>query len=135
MVNTSFLCKCSSMDIARAAPSLGSVPAQISSISTKSPLFTSPKILIKLVICAEKVLKLCSMLCSSPISAYTARNTGSFALLAGMNIPDCAIRAKRPTAFKATVLPPVLGPVIKSILKRSPSSTSRGTTLSLLSKG
>lgn len=36
--------------------------------------------------------------------------------VAGIAIPDNAIRVKRPAVFKATVFPPVLGPVISKIL-------------------
>ena len=96
--------------IARAAPSVGSVPAPISSKSTRQFSSASLRILTVLVMCDENVLKLCSILCSSPISASRA----------GMNKPDCAISVRSPTVFKETVLPPVLGPVMIRSLKSVP---------------
>ena len=58
--------------VARAAPSVGSVPAPNSSNKTKESLSASliiPTILVKW---DENVDKLCSILCSSPISANTS---------------------------------------------------------------
>ncbi len=55
--------------MAKAAPSEGSVPAPNSSIKTKVLLSAWAKILTILVIWEEKVLRDCSILCSSPISA------------------------------------------------------------------
>ena len=64
------------------------------------------------VMCAEKVLRLASIDCSSPMSANSERNTGRRdPSAAGIRRPDCAISAKRPAVFSATVLPPVFGPV------------------------
>ena len=51
------------------------------------------------------------------------------ALGAGMCSPDWAMTASRPTVLKATVLPPVFGPVTTSIWNRSPRCTSIGTTV------
>lgn len=34
--------------------------------------------------------------------------------LQGIGIPEYAIKSNKPTVFKATVFPPVFGPVIKS---------------------
>src|SRR3954471_2009530 len=68
-----------------------------------------------LVMCAEKVLRLASIDCSSPMSAKSDRNTGRREpSAAGMRRPDCAIRTKSPAVFSATVLPPVFGPVTSS---------------------
>ena len=107
--------------IARAAPSVGSVPAPISSKSTRQFSSASLRILTVLVMCDENVLKLCSILCSSPISAYIFLNTAmSEWSRAGMNKPDCAISVRSPTVFKETVLPPVLGPVMIRSLKSVP---------------
>ena len=107
--------------IARAAPSVGSVPAPISSKSTRQFSSASLRILTVLVMCDENVLKLCSILCSSPISAYIFLNTAmSEWSRAGMNKPDCAISVRSPTVFKETVLPPVLGPVMIRSLKSFP---------------
>ena len=55
--------------MARAAPSVGSVPAQSSSKSTREFREASFRMRMIFVICEEKVLKDCSMLCSSPMSA------------------------------------------------------------------
>ena len=48
---------------------------------------------------------------------------------AGTCKPDWAIKASRPTVFKATVLPPVLGPVTTRIRNRTPRLRSIGTTV------
>ena len=65
------------------------------------------------VMCDEKVERLCSMLCSSPMSARTCSNTDSFEpSSAGIAMPACAISVSRPVVFSETVLPPVFGPVI-----------------------
>ena len=45
------------------------------------------------------------------------------------------MRANTPTVFKATVLPPVLGPVIKRVVKSSPKLMSKGTTFSWSKRG
>ena len=42
--------------------------------------------------------------------------------------PHIAIRVIRPSVFKVTVLPPVLGPVMTSVLNSFPKLTSIGTT-------
>ena len=86
--------------------------------------------------CDEKVDRLCSILCSSPISAYTLAKTPRTDLSpAGMCSPAWPIRVSRPTVLSETVLPPVLGPVTTSRSKSSPSLISIGTTLSLGSSG
>ena len=67
------------------------------------------------VMCAENVLRLASIDCSSPMSAKSERNTGSRdPSAAGMRSPACAIIASSPAVLSATVLPPVFGPVISS---------------------
>ena len=56
------------------------------------------------------------MLCSSPISAKTpSKNPILEFSEAGIGIPESAIKVKSPAVFKATVLPPVFGPVISKI--------------------
>ncbi len=53
--------------------------------------------------------------CSSPMSANTSRRIGSrLPVAAGTCSPDWCIRHSRPTVRSATVLPPVLGPVMTS---------------------
>ena len=65
--------------------------------------------------CAENVLRLAAIDCSSPMSAKIDLNgvnwlPGS----TGIRSPACAITASRPIALSATVLPPVFGPEITS---------------------
>ena len=62
---------------ARAAPSVGSVPAPSSSNRHRELESASFRIETMFVIWAEKVLRLCSMLCSSPMSANTLSKTAS----------------------------------------------------------
>src|SRR5579883_2750172 len=62
------------------------------------------------------------------MSASTASKMGSSARSAGRGIPDCAMRASRPTVFRVTVLPPVLGPVMTSSRRWPSSSMETGTT-------
>ena len=79
--------------------------------------------------CAENVDKDCSMLCSSPMSEKTPSNIEIEDVFAGINKPDAAIKTNKPTIFSVTVLPPVFGPVIKSILfVFFPTSRDTGTT-------
>ena len=67
------------------------------------------------VMCAENVLRLAEIDCSSPMSAKSDLKTGSFDPgAAGTCSPACAIAAKSPAVFSATVLPPVFGPVMTS---------------------
>ena len=65
------------MEIPRAAPSTGSVPAPNSSNKTREFSSASFKIFTVFTMCAEKVLRLCSILCSSPMSANTSLNTAN----------------------------------------------------------
>ena len=60
---------------ASADPSCGSVPAPSSSNSTSERSSASSRIGMILERCDENVERLCSMLCSSPMSACTCRNT------------------------------------------------------------
>ena len=55
--------------------------------------------------------------------------------LAGMCKPYCAIRVRSPSVLRATVFPPVFGPVIISESKSSPSLISVGTILFVLRRG
>ena len=76
----------------------------------------SSRMAIILVMWAEKVDKDCSMLCSSPISASTWSNKDT-ALPSDTGIirPHMVIKVRSPTVFSATVLPPVLGPVMTRV--------------------
>ena len=86
--------------------------------------------------CAEKVERLCSMLCSSPMSARMPVNTlTALRSPAGMCSPHCAIRQSRPSVLRLTVLPPVLGPVMTRVSKLRPTSMSMGTALAGSSSG
>ncbi len=51
--------------------------------------------------------------------------------MAGMCIPDCAIRDKRPMVFRATVFPPAFAPLIMRALEYPPRWMSMGTVPSL----
>ena len=85
---------------------------------------------------AEKVERLCSMLCSSPMSARIWLNTGRLLpSSAGIWRPHWLIAESRPRVFMDTVLPPVLGPVMISVSKPSPSSRLMGTALAWSSSG
>ena len=77
----------------------------------------------------EKVERLISIDCWSPMSASTWSKTGSAAVSAGGRRPDWCSSAARPSVFSATVLPPVFGPLMTSA-RRSPRSRSIGTAAS-----
>ena len=129
MILAPYSFRCDRMEIASAAPSVGSVPAHNSSNSTRERSPAWLKIRIMLVIWEEKVLSDCSMLCSSPISAKTSSKIPSSERSeAGIWSPACPIKVKSPTVFKETVLPPVFGPVTMSSWKSSPRRTLIGTT-------
>ena len=81
--------------------------------------------------CDENVLKFCSIACSSPISHSTSVKMPIVTWLAGKKKPVWQSNIKSPTVLRLTVFPPVLGPVIMSVLKLSPIETSIGTHLSL----
>ena len=124
------------MATARAAPSVGSVPAPSSSKRMRDASSHSDIMLTILLIWAEKVERFCSMLCSSPISARIWLNTGRLLpSSAGICNPHWFMAASRPMVFMDTVLPPVLGPVITRVSKLSPSSRLMGTALLWSSKG
>ena len=118
------------IEIASAAPSVGSVPAHNSSNKTKDFSLACFKIDTIFVIWEEKVLKFCSILCSSPISANTSSKTASSERsFAGIWSPAAAIIENNPMVFfNDTVLPPVFGPVTIRRSNVSPSITSIGTT-------
>ena len=124
------------MDTANAAPSEGSVPAPSSSIRIKEFRSACSVISTILFMWEEKVERLCSMLCSSPISAKIFCITGSVVPgPAGIGIPAWFIRISSPAVFKATVFPPVFGPVITKVLYVLPAWISNGTTFSGSIKG
>ena len=109
--------KWSTIAVASAPPSIGSVPDPSSSNSTRAGSASIRSIDAMLVTCQEKVLRFAAIDCSSPMSAKTDRNTGSREPgAAGMCRPACAISASSPSVFSATVLPPVFGPVMTSTL-------------------
>ena len=86
--------------------------------------------------CDENVDKLCSMLCSSPMSTYISSNIPiTLFSEAGIIIPHIAISTSNPAVFSETVLPPVLGPVTISEEYCPPSSMDIGTTFSLSIRG
>ena len=105
----------SHMLTARLAPSTGSVPAPSSSSKHSDLELTLDKMSIMFFMCDEKVERFCFIDCSSPISQNIPSKYDSSPLSAGMNIPHIAITVISPTSLSVTVLPPVLGPVIKSI--------------------
>ena len=86
------------------------------------------------VMCAENVLRLAEIDCSSPMSANSDLKTGSFEPgSAGTCRPACAIAASSPAVFSATVLPPVFGPVMISTrvggtARCRPASVATGPT-------
>ena len=78
---------------------------------------------------AEKVDRSRSMFCSSPTSVKTLLKYGRRAPSAtGTSIPLCAIRALSPRVLRATVFPPVLGPVITRARLSGGRRTSIGVT-------
>ena len=117
--------------IPRAAPSSGSVPAPSSSSRTRELGLKFSSISVTCLTCALKVERLCSMLCSSPMSAKSSSMRPSTEpSAAGMGNPIHPRITQTPAVLRATVLPPVLGPVITSILNLSPQLMSIGTALS-----
>ena len=86
------------------------------------------RIATRLATWPEKVERLISIDCRSPMSASTASKTGSAAVSAGGRSPDWCSSAARPSVFSATVLPPVFGPLITSA-RRPPRSRSIGTAV------
>ena len=103
--------------MAKAAPSLGSVPLPISSNKSKVDFPLSFIICAKFLTWDEKVLKAFSTLWLSPISTNILLNTAiSVPSLAAIWKPDCTAKVSIPTVFKTTVFPPALGPVIIRVL-------------------
>ena len=78
--------------------------------------------------CPENVLRLAAIDCSSPMSANTDRKTGSREpSAAGTCRPAWAMRASSPAVLRATVLPPVFGPVTMSARSGGRITMSTGT--------
>ena len=77
MVVTFMLSRWLNMLMARAAPSVGSVPAPSSSNSARERGVTLCNISTMFVMWLEKVDRDCSMLCSSPMSANTSSKMDS----------------------------------------------------------
>ena len=107
------------------------MPAPSSSNSTMEFSSATLRISIILVMCAENVLRLCSIDCSSPMSAYTERYGGiRDEESASTGSPLIIIVTARPTVLRATVFPPVFGPVITTTFVSSVIWKSMGTTFS-----
>ena len=84
----------------------------------------------------EKVDRFWAMDCSSPISASTwSKAITRLSSATGMWRPHWAISVRRPMVLRVTVLPPVLGPVMTSVSKPSPSRRSLATALAGSSRG
>ena len=77
-----YWCSLFKIEMASAAPSVGSVPEQSSSNRQRLLSSAFSRIFTILVMWDEKVLRLCSILCSSPISAKTSSKMASFDLSA-----------------------------------------------------
>ena len=74
------------------------------------------------------MLRLAEIDCSSPMSAKSDLNTGMRdPTSTGMCRPDCAIAASSPAVFRATVFPPVFGPVITRMRVGGVRRMSTGT--------
>ena len=119
--------------IAKAVPSEGSVPAPTSSKRTRvvpgeEAIASSIRLIRR--ICPLNVDKFCCKDCSSPISAKIFLHHGNLGEpVHGKSKPAFAIKTAKPILFKATVLPPVLGPVIATTFKLAETSKLVGTTL------
>ena len=75
------------------------------------------------------MLRFSSMLCSSPITEKTSsKRAASLPSAAGMGRPDWAMSVRRPSVFRATVLPPALAPLMIRVRMDSPIRRSTGTT-------
>ena len=115
--------------VASAPPSFGSVPPPASSSSTSAGSASALSIATTFAMCAENVLRLSAIDCSSPMSANTLWKTGTCEpSAAGMSSPACAMIGSSPAVLSATVLPPVFGPVITSTCAGGTSTTSTGVT-------
>ena len=116
---------------ASAEPSSGSVPVPSSSSSTSERGPASFRTRTTLPKWDENVDTDRSMLCASPMSANTLSKTDrDDPEAAGICNPAWCISTSNPIVFRATVLPPVFGPVITSARKSGPIDTVIGTTSS-----
>ena len=80
----------------------------------------------------EKVDRLCSMDCSSPISAKIwLKIPTRLPLSARIGRPDWAMIWARPKVFNMMVLPPVFGPVMTISVKSGPKCKSLATAFSI----
>ena len=121
--------KWSSRAWASAEPSVGSVPAPSSSsrTSVSGPARATIRMIERRW--PRNVDSDWATDCSSPMSAKTSPNTGRrVPASAGTCSPDWCIRLSRPRVRRATVLPPVFGPVMTSAVYSSPRRMSIGTT-------
>ncbi len=116
------------MATASAAPSSGSVAEPSSSSRTREDESANCEMRSRLVMWAEKVERFCSIDCASPMSARNASKRGNTASPAGTGIPAWAIMPSSPAVLSATVLPPVLGPLMMSCRCSSFSARVSGTT-------
>ena len=118
--------------VAKAVPSLGSVPAPTSSNSTRTgalPRCSASRMRPMRFTWPLKVDRLCCRDCSSPMSASTWAHQGKEGCPEqGKSMPARAISAARPMLFRVTVLPPVFGPVIATTRSFGDTSTEMGTT-------
>ena len=94
---------------------------------TKLLWFTSLIISITFVICAENVERLSVRLCPSPMSHRYELFIHISASLHVTWRPHCAMIQFNITVLMATVLPPVLGPVITTPRTSPPISNCNGT--------
>ena len=114
---------------ARGPPSSGSVPVPSSSMMTRVLPSLSAMIPARRLMWAEKVERVRSMDCSSPMSASTLPSTGTVVPgAAGTCMPERAMSCSTPTVLSATVLPPAFEPVMTMQEQPRPSSKSRGTS-------
>ena len=120
--------KCSAMATASAAPSSGSVAEPSSSSKHQRVRCRSARDEVDVGdVGGERREILLDRLVVADVREHGIEH-GNSARSAGTGMPDCAIRASRPTVFRVTVLPPVFGPVMTSS-RRSPSSSMlMGTT-------
>ena len=115
--------------VASAPPSFGSVPPPASSSSTSAGSASASSVATTFAMCAENVLRLSAIDCSSPMSANTLWKIGTWVpSAAGMSSPACAMIGSSPAVFSATVLPPVFGPVMTRARAGGTRITSTGVT-------
>ena len=80
----------------------------------------------------EKVDKLCSIDCSSPMSAKIwSKIPTRLPLSAKIGRPDCAMSWAKPKVFSIIVFPPVLGPVMTISVKSDAKYKSLATAFSI----